>query len=196
MADVWRNWAGDQICAPARVETPSTEDQLRRVVADAAAAGLTVRGVGSGHSFTDAACTDGVMVSLDHMRGIVDADRASGLVEVQGGVKLHELGDLLAQHGLAMENLGDISVQSLAGAVSTATHGTGLDYPNLSQQVRALRLVTANGDVLTVDESDPDTFRAARVAIGSLGVISTVTLQTVPTYTLKRLDDPLPLEDV
>src|SRR3954451_12947355 len=166
MADVWRNWAGDQICAPARVETPSTEDQLRRVVADAAAAGLTVRAVGSGHSFTDAACTDGVMVSLDHMRGIVDVDPASGLVEVQGGIKLDALGGLLAQHGLAMENLGDIAVQSLAGAISTATHGTGLDYPNLSQQVHALRLVTASGEMLTVSADDGDLFRAARVAIG------------------------------
>src|SRR3954469_21662662 len=117
MADVWRNWAGDQICAPARVETPSTEDQLRRVVADAAAAGLTVRAVGSGHSFTDAACTDGVMVSLDNMRDVVDVERASGLVEVQGGIKLHELGEKLSAHGLAMQNLGDVAFQSLAGAI-------------------------------------------------------------------------------
>src|SRR4051794_5705018 len=127
MPDVWRNWAGDQICAPARTAAPRSEGELQQVVTDAAAAGLPVRAVGSGHSFTDAACTDGVMVSLDNMRGIVDVDRASGLVEVQGGVKLHELGDLLAEHGLAMENLGDIAVQSLAGAISTATHGTGLD---------------------------------------------------------------------
>ena len=196
MPDVWRNWAGDQICAPARYIAPRDEAELRRVVADAAAAGQTVRAVGSGHSFTDAACTDGVMVSLDNLRKIVDVDRASGLVEVQGGVKLHELGELLAQHGLAMENLGDIAVQSLAGAISTATHGTGLDYPNLSQQVHALELVTASGDVLSIDGSDPDTFRAARVAIGSLGVIATVTLKCVPTYTLKRVDEPLPLDDV
>jgi len=176
--DVWSNWAGDQICAPARHEAPRSEAELQRVVADAAAAGQTVRAVGSGHSFTDAACTDGVMVSLDHMRGVVDVDRESGLVEVQGGVKLHELGDLLAQHGLAMQNLGDIAVQSLAGAISTATHGTGLNYPNLSAQVHAIRLVTASGDILkaAVDDPDADTYRAARVAIGSLGVISTVTL--------------------
>ena len=193
---VWRNWAGDQICAPARYEAPRSEDELRGVVADAAAAGLTVRAVGSGHSFTDAACTDGVMVSLDEMRRVVDVDRASGLVEVQAGVKLHELGDLLAEHGLAMENLGDIAVQSLAGAISTATHGTGLNYPNLSQQVHALKLVTAAGDLLVLSADDGDRFRAARVAIGSLGVIATVTLNCVPTYTLKRVDEPLPLDEV
>jgi FAD-linked oxidoreductase len=193
---VWRNWAGDQICAPARFVAPLSEAELQRIVADAAADGLTVRAVGSRHSFTDAACTDGVMVSLDNMRQIVDVDRASGLVEVQGGIKLDALGGLLAQHGLAMENLGDIAVQSLAGAISTATHGTGLDYPNLSQQVHALRLVTASGEMLTVSADDGDLFRAARVAIGSLGVISTVTLKAVPTYTLKRIDEPLPLDDV
>src|SRR4051812_27881299 len=196
MPDVWRNWAGDQICAPARYEAPRSEEELRRVVADAAAAGLTVRAVGSGHSFTDAACTDGVMMSLDHMRQIVDVDRLSGLVEVQGGIKLDALGGLLAQHGLAMENLGDIAVQSLAGAISTATHGTGLNYPNLSQQVHALRLVTASGDVLEISADDGDLFKAARVAIGSFGVISTVTLKAAPTYTLKRVDEPLPLDDV
>src|SRR5215203_4441053 len=143
---VWRNWAGDQICAPARIERPRSEAELQAIVARAAEAGQTVRAVGSGHSFTDAACTDGVMISLDEMRALVDVDRHSGLVEVQGGSKLHELGDLLAGHGLALENLGDVAVQSVGGAISTATHGTGLNYPNLSAQVHALKLVTASGE--------------------------------------------------
>jgi L-gulono-1,4-lactone dehydrogenase len=195
MAAVWRNWAGDQVCAPARIERPRSEADLQAAVARAAAERLTVRAVGSGHSFTDAACTDGVMVSLDAMGGLVDADRDSGLVEVQAGVKLDALGELLAGLGLAMENLGDIAVQALAGAVSTATHGTGLRFPNLSGQVHALRIVTASGEVVRVDASDGDTFRAARVAIGSLGVISTVTLRCVPTYTLRRVDEPLPLDE-
>src|SRR3712207_1074715 len=140
---VWRNWAGDQICAPASIERPRSEADLQAIVARAAAAGQTVRAVGSGHSFTDAACTDGVMVSLDEMRSLVDVDRASGLVEVQAGIKLHELGALLAEHDLAMDNLGDVAYQSIAGAISTATHGTGLNYPNLSAQVHALRIITA-----------------------------------------------------
>jgi L-gulonolactone oxidase len=186
---VWRNWAGDQICAPASIERPRSEAELQSIVASA----TTVRAVGSGHSFTDAACTDGVMVSLDEMRSPVDVDRDSGLVEVQAGIKLHDLGELLAEHGLAMENLGDIAYQSVAGAISTATHGTGLNYPNLSAQVAALRLVTASGDVVAIDGGDD--LLAARVAIGSLGVISTVTLKCVPSYVLKRVDDPLPLEE-
>src|SRR4051794_26625805 len=164
MPDVWRNWAGDQVCAPTRYEAPRSEAELQRVVADAAAAGLTVRAVGSGHSFTDAACTDGVMVSLDNMRQIVDVDRASGLVEVQAGIKLDALGGVLAQHGLAMENLGDIAVQSLAGAISTATHGTGLNSPTLSQQVQALRIITATGDPLIAALDDSDRTRSEQHA--------------------------------
>ena len=193
---VWRNWAGDQICAPARIEQPGSEAELIAAVERAARDGLPVRVAGAGHSFTDAACTDGVMISLDRMKQVLDVDRASGLVEVQGGIRLHELGERLAEHGLAMENLGDIAVQALAGAISTATHGTGLRYPNLSAQVHALRIVTASGDVVTASaDGDADLFRAARVAIGSLGAISTVTLRCVPSYTLRRVDEPVPLEE-
>ena len=194
---VWRNWAGDQVCAPARVERPSSEAELIAAVERVARDGLPVRVAGAGHSFTDAACTEGVMISLDGMKQVVDVDRDSGLVEVQAGIRLHELGERLAEHGLGMENLGDIAVQALAGAISTATHGTGLRYPNLSAQVHALRIVTASGDVVTASaDGDEDLFRAARVAIGSLGAISTVTLRCVPSYTLRRVDEPLPLDDV
>jgi L-gulono-1,4-lactone dehydrogenase len=196
MPEVWRNWAGDQRCTPARVEAPRDEHDLRAAVRSAVDAGLSVRAVGAGHSFTDAALTDGAMISLDRMDAVLDADRGAGLVEVQGGIRLAALGERLAQHGLALENLGDVAVQSIAGAVSTATHGTGLRFPNLSAQVHALRIVTASGDVVTASaDGDPDLFRAARVAIGSLGVISTVTLRCVPAYSLRRVDEARPLEE-
>jgi FAD-linked oxidoreductase len=194
---VWCNWARDQVCAPARYEEPRDEADLVAAIRRAADARLPVKAVGAGHSFTDAACTDGAMISLDSMRSVVDVDRGSGLVEVQGGIRLHELGERLAEHGLALENLGDVAVQSIAGAVSTATHGSGLRFPNLSAQVHALRIVTAGGDVVVASaDGDPELFRAARVAIGSLGVISTVTLRCVPSYTLRRVDEPLPLGEV
>jgi L-gulonolactone oxidase len=195
---VWRNWAGDQQCSPVRIEKPASESELIAAVRGAVGEGLTIRVAGAGHSFTDAACTDGVMISLDAMDQIVAVDRERGLVEVQAGIRLAELGERLAEHGLAMENLGDIAVQALAGAVSTATHGTGLRFQNLSAQVHALRIVTASGEIVTAsaDDADQDLFRAARVAIGSLGAISTVTLRCVPTYTLRRVDEPLPLDGV
>jgi FAD-linked oxidoreductase len=184
---VWKNWAGDQVCAPARIVTPGSEAEL----ADVVGSSDRVKAVGSGHSFTDAACTDGTMVSLGRMASIVDVDRSSGLVEVQGGMSLGALGKELARHGLAMENLGDVSYQTIAGAISTATHGTGLRYPNLSGQVAGMRLVLASGEV--VDDAE---LLAARVGLGALGVISTVTLRCVPAFTLQRTDDPRPLADV
>jgi L-gulonolactone oxidase len=184
---IWRNWTGDQVCAPERIVEPASESELQELVSTS----TKVKAVGSGHSFTDTAFTDGTMIKLDRMAGLVDVDRSSGLVEVQGGMTLGALGKALASHGLAMENLGDVTYQTIAGAVSTATHGTGLRYPNLSGQVAGMRLVTADGSVRT--DVEP---LAARVALGALGVISTVTLRCVPTFSLRRIDDPRPLDEV
>ena len=148
----------------------------------------------SGHSFTDIACTDDVMLRLDALDRVVSAD--GELVEVEAGITLHRLGKELADRGLAMENQGDIDRQQLAGAISTATHGTGAGYPNLSAQVVGLRLVTADGEVRELSaESDPDAWRAARVGLGALGVITRVTLRCVPLFTLSRLDLPRDLDE-
>lgn len=192
----WTNWAGDQHCAPAKIVRPSTEDEVARIVADAAARGLTVRAAGSGHSFTDAVCTDGVLVDTSGLQRVLAADPDTGLVRVEAGIKLHELGKQLAAHGLALENQGDIDAQALAGALATATHGTGVRFGNLSSRVVGMRLVTGSGEVvdLTAD-TDPEGLRAARVSVGALGVVTAVTLQTVPQYTLHRHDQPLPLTE-
>ncbi len=196
MTEIWTNWAGEQRCAPVRIERPASEDELAAAVARAAGEGLPVRVAGSGHSFTDTACTDGVLIDIGAMNRVLDADRSSGLVTVQAGITLHDLGKRLAELGLAMENQGDIDVQTVAGAISTATHGTGAGYRNISSQVEAVRLVTAAGDVLDVGVDDPDLLGAARVGIGALGAISTVTLRAVPIFTLERRDQPQPLGQV
>jgi L-gulonolactone oxidase len=196
VTQLWTNWAGEQVCAPTTIERPTNEAELRAAVSRAAGRGQQVRAVGSGHSFSDCACTDGVMIDLSPMRRIVQIDQASGLVTVDGGIKLHELGPPLAERGLALENQGDIDRQSIAGAISTATHGTGVRLQNLSGRIAGLRLVTAGGDVLDLSpESDAETYLAARVSLGALGVISAVTIQCVPLYTLHRQDEPAPLED-
>jgi L-gulonolactone oxidase len=193
----WSNWAGDQHCAPARYDEPASEAELIEAVARARKAGMPLRAVGSGHSFTDAACTDGHMVSLRRMGRVIDADAASGLAEVQAGIRLRELGPALATHGLAMENLGDVDAQALAGAILTGTHGTGVGFGNIATQVAALRIVTADGSVVTCSpDHDQDLFRAARLSIGALGVISTVTLRCRPAHSLRRIDEPRPLEEV
>ncbi len=191
----WSNWAGDQRCTPAAIELPSSLDELRRVVADAAAAGRTVRASASGHSFTDIALTDGVMVRLDRLTRKLDFDRGAGLFKVEGGIVLRDLNRMLHEHGVAFENLGDIDRQTVAGSISTGTHGTGERFQNVSAQIAALELVTAGGELVEVGEDDPD-LRAARVGLGALGVIYSVTVRTVPSYTLDRLDSPKPLADV
>ena len=197
MTEVWTNWTGDQRCAPVAIERPAGEEELAGVVAHAVARGQHVRAVGSGHSFTDIACTDGVLVSIAAMNKVLAADPASGLVTVQAGATLHQLGPLLAELGLALENQGDIDAQALAGALATSTHGTGAAFANISARVAGLRIVAGSGEVLELTaESDRDGLLAARVSLGALGILSAVTLQCVPLYTLHRHDRPLPLDDV
>ncbi len=150
-----------------------------------------VRVAGSGHSFTDAACTDGTLIDIRRMDRVLGQD--GPLVTLEAGITLHELGKRLAERGLAMENQGDIDRQTLAGALSTATHGTGARFANLSAQVAGMRLVTAAG-VVQLAEGDED-LRAARVGVGALGAISTVTLRCVPLFTIRRVDEPRPLAD-
>jgi L-gulono-1,4-lactone dehydrogenase len=196
MARQWRNWTGDQRCVPALVERPRTFDGLVRAVRLAVDRGLTVHAAGSGHSFTEAALTNGAMIRLEALNRVLDADRESGLVKVEAGITLRDLSGALWERGLAMENLGDIDRQTLAGAISTATHGTGAGFRNLSAQVEALELVLADGSVVEVSErADRDAYRAARVGLGALGMIYSVTLRAVPAFTLHRVDSPHPLEE-
>jgi L-gulonolactone oxidase len=190
----WRNWTGDQRCSPAALVRPACAEDVARVLADAARAGRSVRAVGSGHSFSSIACTDGVMVSLERLAAVLDVDRATGLVRVQAGITIGALGRELARHGLALENVGDIDSQTLAGAISTATHGTGARLRNLSAQAVELELALADGSTLVCSqERDAEAFRAARVGLGALGVITEVTLRCVPAFTLRGVDAPAPL---
>ena len=196
-AEKWTNWAGDQTCRPAQVASPRSREELAEVVAGAAQAGQKISVAGSGHSFTEAAMTDGCMVRVEALNRVLDADRDAGLVRVEGGMVLADLTRELDRLGLAMENLGDIDCQTISGAISTATHGTGSSLPNISAQVAAIELVAANGEVHQLTEdSEPDLLRAARVGVGALGAISAVTLRTVPAFTLHRIDEPRPLAEV
>ena len=197
MSAEWRNWAGDQRCAPAAIERVANRDELSAAVARAAAASRRVRVAGSGHSFTDIACTDGVMLRPDGIDRVLDVDRSSGLVRVEAGIVIGDLAERLAGHGLAMENQGDIDRQTIAGAISTATHGTGARFQNLSAQVEAVELVLADGSVERIDaDSDGDALLAARAGLGALGALYSVTLRAVPAYTIRRVDRPLPLGEV
>ena len=192
----WRNWAGDQSCRPAAVELPGSIEEISEAIVRAGAHDRRVRVAGAGHSFSDIALTDGSQLHLGRLANVLDVDRSSGLVRVQGGITIRECNACLAEHGLALENLGDIDVQSIAGAISTATHGTGARLRNISAQVAELTLVLADGSTLRcAEEIDAEVFRAARVGLGALGVIAEVTLRCVPAFTLCGVNAPAPLND-
>jgi FAD-linked oxidoreductase len=196
MAAEWRNWAGDQRCEPAEIIRPASRAELIESVAGAAEAGRAVRVAGSGHSFTDIACTDGVMLDVSALDRVLDVDRSSGLVRVEAGIVIGKLAEALDAAGLAMENQGDIDRQTLAGAISTATHGTGARFQNLSAQVEAVELVLADGSVHEcAADSSPEELLAARAGLGALGALYSVTLRTVPAYTIRRVDHPEPVEE-
>jgi L-gulono-1,4-lactone dehydrogenase len=184
----WTNWARQQRCAPERVETPQSEDELVRAVKSARRAKV----VGAGHSFTDIACTDGVMIDMSAMRRVLAVDGDE--VTVEAGITLHDLGEELRERGLAMQNQGDVDPQTLAGAISTATHGTGGSFGNLSSQVSGVRLVDGTGEVQELTGGDE--LRAARVSLGALGAIAAVTIRCVPAFTINRIDEPRSLDEV
>jgi FAD-linked oxidoreductase len=193
----WSNWAGTESAHPVRQTHPGSVEELTADVRAAVAQGLRVKAVGSGHSFTGVAVTDGLMVHLDRMARIRSVDVPSGLVTVEAGMTLHRLNDALAAHGLAMANLGDIDVQTLSGAIATGTHGTGHALGGLATQVVGIELVSADGDLVTCSaDASPKTFAAARIGLGALGIVTALTLQCVPAFALRAVEAPMPLGDV
>jgi FAD-linked oxidoreductase len=193
----WSNWAGNQHANPQAIEHPADVDDVAAVVKRAAADGRRVKPLGSGHSFTSTSATDGIALRLDRMTGIREIDHDRGLVTVRAGTPLHELNRLLASHGLAMANLGDIDRQTISGATSTGTHGTGETLGGLATQIVALELVTGDGSVVTCSADErSELFACARVGLGALGVVTAVTLQCVPAFDLVADERPMPVDEV
>ncbi len=181
----WHNWSSSVKSRPETLAKPDNLEELARLIGGYAREGRHVRVVGAGHSFTPLVHTDDVLLSLDHMQGIEAIDETNNTVKIRGGTRLHSLGDDLLARGLAQENLGDIDVQSIAGAISTGTHGTGTRFGTIPTQVTGLTLVTGTGDILECsEEQHPDIFKAAQTSFGTLGVIASVTIRAV---TAKRL---------
>lgn len=193
----WVNWAGNVTATPSLVLEPRSVDEVDTAIRGAAERGERVRVVGAGHSFTPLVATDGVLLRLTHLSGLVAVDHATGRVRVQGGTPLHVLNPMLDGLGLALPNLGDIDRQSIAGAVSTGTHGTGTRRQGIAAAVTGLTLVLADGSVVSVDDSsDRDLFRAATVGLGAMGVVVEVELQCVPAFRLRALETPGHLDEV
>ncbi|MGW6700780.1 D-arabinono-1,4-lactone oxidase [Nocardia sp. NPDC055049] len=193
----WVNWAGQQSCTPAVVAAPRDVEELAAIVTESAAAGRTVRVAGSGHSFTDAVLTDGTLIDLSGLDKVLDVDSATGRVRVEAGISLHAASPLLHGHGLAFPNLGDIDTQSLAGATATATHGTGARLRNISAALHSVEVLRADGTRVELNEqTDADGWKAARVSVGALGVVTAATLQLEPSFVLECVERPVPLDEV
>ncbi|MGP4018585.1 D-arabinono-1,4-lactone oxidase [Saccharopolyspora sp. 5N708] len=194
----WTNWAGTATAAPSTVVAPRDTTETADAIRAAARDGRTVRPLGTGHSFTSIGSPDtGCALDLSHWTGIASADPDNGLVEVRAGTPLHRLGAELDGLGLAMANLGDIDQQTIAGAISTGTHGTGAGLGGLATQVEQLTLLLADGTEKRCSATEnPELFAAARVGLGALGVITTVTLRCVPAFALAADERPAPLDDV
>ncbi|MDO3701587.1 D-arabinono-1,4-lactone oxidase [Micromonospora sp. C28SCA-DRY-2] len=197
LTTAWTNWAGNQRSTATTILRPTSVADVAEAVRTAAASGQRIRAVGSGHSFTAVAVTDGHRMELDALDTGVRVDAERRLVTVPAGMTLRTLNGLLAAHGLALPNLGDIDAQTIAGAISTGTHGTGSGYGCLSTFVEALTLVTGTGEVLRCSADEhPDVFAAARVSLGALGVLVEVTLRCVDAFVLHAHERPAPLDAV
>ncbi|QID38581.1 FAD-binding protein [Streptomyces albus] len=199
-AATWRNWAGNVTAAPERTVFPSTTEALAEVVRRAAADGLRVKAAGTGHSFTAAAVTDGVLIRPERLAGVRRVDREAGTVTVGAGTPLKVLNAALAARGLSLTNMGDIMEQTVSGAVSTGTHGTGRDSASVAAQLTGLEMVLADGSVLRCSaeggEEERDVFAAARVGLGALGVITELTFAVEPEFLLMAREEPMPFERV
>ena len=192
----WSNWAGNQRATASSVVRPSSVDEIVAAVGAATEAGQRIKTVGSGHSFTDIACTDAIRMDLTELAVPVRVDAGQRLVTVPAGISLRALNALLARHDLALPNLGDIDAQTVAGAISTGTHGTGAGFGCLSTFVAELTLVTGTGTVLRCSaDANPEEFAAARVGLGALGVLTEVTLRCVDHFVLRAHERPAPLAE-
>ncbi|MET7616746.1 D-arabinono-1,4-lactone oxidase [Streptomyces sp. NPDC005408] len=196
-SSTWRNWAGNVTARPVREVSPASADELADAVRKAAEDGLKVKAVGTGHSFTAAAATDGVLIRPELLTGIREIDRTAMTVTVEAGTPLKRLNVALAREGLSLTNMGDIMDQTVAGATSTGTHGTGRESASIAAQIKALELVTADGSVLTCSEKEnPDVFAAARIGLGALGVVTAITFAVEPTFLLTAREEPMAFDKV
>ncbi|WP_369392406.1 D-arabinono-1,4-lactone oxidase [Streptomyces sp. CG1] len=196
----WRNWGGNVTARPARQVAPASVDELAAAVRRAAEDGLKVKAVGTGHSFTSIAATDGVLIRPQLLTGIRNIDREAMTVTVEAGTPLKRLNAALAREGLSLANMGDIMEQTVSGATSTGTHGTGRESASIAAQIKGLELVTADGSVLTCSEKgtaeERAVFAAARIGLGALGIVTAITFAVEPLFLLTAREEPMPFERV
>jgi FAD-linked oxidoreductase len=193
----WTNWAGNVEANPAQTTAPATTEEVAEAIREAVAHKLTVKAAGTGHSFTATAATTGLHIRPERLCGIREIDHEAGTVTVAAGTPLKQLNQTLAAEGLTLTNMGDIMEQTVSGATSTGTHGTGRDSGSIAAQIAGLELVTADGRVLQCSEKEnPDVFAVARLGLGALGVITSLTFAVEPMFLLTAREEPMGFEKV
>ncbi len=192
----WKNWYSNQSCDPHEVVLPESEEAVVDAVNRARREGWRVRAAGSGHSNVPLVSTDGQVVDLRNLSGLVSVDSERHRVTVGAGTRICDLGPMLWGEGLSLVNQGDIDGQQLGGAIATGTHGTGRELSSMSSAVVGARIVRADGEVVAVDESRADWLHAAQTSLGALGILTEVTLQVAPAYGLSSRLEPSSWEDL
>ncbi len=188
----WRNWSGLEEATPLQVATPRSVDAVVDVVRRAREAGTTAKMTGTGHSFTGIAAPEHTWLRPDGLSGILEVDRAAMTVTARAGTPLKDLNLALELHGLSLHNMGDIAEQTLAGATSTGTHGTGGVAAGLAAQVVGLELVTGDGAVVRASAQDhPEVFEMARLGLGALGILTSLTFRVEPLFVLDAHEQPM-----
>jgi L-gulono-1,4-lactone dehydrogenase len=188
----WKNWAGLESARPQRVEDPADTAAVVAAVERARTERSTVKMVGTGHSFTAISAPEATMLRPTHLRGIVSVDREAMTATALAGTQLKVLNAELAALGLSLHNMGDIAEQTLAGATSTGTHGTGGIWASLSAQIAGLELVTGTGEVVRASaDENPEILEFGRIGLGALGVLTTITFRVEPLFVLEATETPM-----
>ncbi|MGB3301187.1 D-arabinono-1,4-lactone oxidase [Gordonia sp. (in: high G+C Gram-positive bacteria)] len=185
----WSNWGNTASCTPNRLIVPQNVDELAADVAAAAERGDVVKPVGAGHSFSEIAIAPGIQVSMAGFKGVRSFDPETKRITLGAGTNLHQIPGILDPLGLAMINLGDVDRQTVSGATSTGTHGTGGQFGGISTQIRGVTLVDGTGKVRTIGENDPE-LKAAALGLGALGILTEITLQVTDAYAIEAIEAP------
>lgn len=181
----WTNWAQNVKATPDYYHLPKSVSDIQDTVNSCRIRRATLRVTGAAHSFSAVAQPESDAMSLDHLQGLISYDNETMEARLWAGTYLYEAAPLLASVGMALENMGDIQQQTIAGAISTGTHGTGLAFGSLSDQVVAWTWVDGKGDVRHHRRADDDLSKALSLSLGMLGVLVDVTIRTVPLYSLQ-----------